>query len=256
MGLGKVLRLAMRVNSGGFMSCDAMQQHDLLITGFGPFPGVRRNPSARLVQALAADRAFARLGLRVKTRILTVGYGIVAEALADEARYQPRAVLMFGVAARSKRVRIELKAINRVSLNAKDAMRTLPGDARLERCEAVFRRTRAPVSAALRAMREAGVGVEYSRSAGRYVCNAAYWRALGAMPPDTLVLFVHIPLLEHVAQKWPPVLRNNMRQNKENELALMKPGTRKRDPRPDFQALLNGAKRVALAMMKAARLTP
>jgi pyroglutamyl-peptidase len=39
-------------------------------------------------------------------------------------------------------------------------------------------------------LRRRGVSCEPSRNAGRYLCNAAYYRALAAPMP---VLFIHIP---------------------------------------------------------------
>ena len=205
-------------------------QHDLLITGFGPFPRMTNNPSARLVRALARDGCWKRLGLRVKTHVFTTGYQPVSREIRAAAAQPPRAVLMFGVSGRSRSVRIEKRAVNAVSRAAKDAGGNRPPDSRLERCDGVIRTARAPVQAALHAMHRAGLSAEASHSAGRYVCNAAYWQMLGNMPRDTQVLFVHIPL-------------------------MLAPGTKKRDPRPAFSRLLMGAKRVARMMIIASRLT-
>lgn len=203
--------------------------HDLLITGFGAFPGVKINPSARLANALGQDRRWARLGLKVRTQVLEVGYAVVRETFEIEAQNAPRAVLMFGVAARSKRVRIEMRAINRVSRTARDASRALPADGMLETGAGTFRPGRCEISGVLKAIRSGGVVAKRSHSAGRYVCNAAYWSALGAMPSATRVLFVHIPMLPRGS--------------------LKSAGTQ-----PAFPRLFKGAKALALRMILSARL--
>lgn len=203
---------------------------DLLVTGFGPFPRVKINPAGRLAEKVAGDGRWARLGWRVCAEVLHVGYASVAERLQQIAQAPPRALLMFGVAARSKAVRIELRARNRVSRQARDQSRALPGDNRLQPGAASFRQGRAAFRPALLAMRAAGVPTRLSRDAGAYVCNAAYWQALRHLPRETRVLFVHIPM-------------------------PMKPGTRKRDSRPDFAAMLTGARGLALGFARAPRLT-
>jgi pyroglutamyl-peptidase len=203
---------------------------DLLITGFGPFPRVKVNPSGRLAERLARDRRWARLGLQVKGETFGVGYASVATRLADIAAAPPRALLMFGVAARSREMRIEMRALNRVSRTAEDQAKRLASSGWLEAGAPASRRARAPVRPLLHALGAAGAPARLSRSAGTYVCNAAYWHALRLMPKATRVLFVHIPM-------------------------PMRPGTRKRDSRPEFALIQAGARALALALAVGSRLS-
>ncbi len=79
----------------------------ILVTGFGPFPGVRVNPTERLMRAVVArlsrGAAFAAAGARLDVRYATARRQ-VAEAID---RHRPDAVLMLGLAARSRWVRVE-----------------------------------------------------------------------------------------------------------------------------------------------------
>ena len=97
---------------------------DLLVTGFGPFPHVRVNPTAALARAVA-DR-LARAGMDARALVLETSYSGGLPALRrhlDETR--PRAVLMLGLAARARFVRVELFARGRSSRLHADARLSL-----------------------------------------------------------------------------------------------------------------------------------
>lgn len=159
----------------------------LLVTGFGPFPTMPRNPSAGLARAVAASRRLALHGVRTDLRILATAYAALRRELDPALAGAPDAVLMIGVAGRSPRVRVERRATSRRSTLVPDAAGETPAAARGPAGE---RRTRVAPVPALRLLREAGVPSRISRDAGRYLCNAAYFRALGRPCP---VLFVHVP---------------------------------------------------------------
>ena len=149
----------------------------LLVTGFGPFPGVPVNPCEPLIDALAAERpglATARL------TTLWTAPGQVAEMAA-----RANLVLMFGVAAGERRIRYERVALPDVTA-APDAAGAMPSGRRLS-----YRASRLPVPMLAKAARRAGFPVRVSHSPGRYICNAAYGAALANNPKT---LFVHIPL--------------------------------------------------------------
>ena len=185
-----------------------------LITGFGPFPGVPHNPSGVLMRRIASSRRWQRLGWQVDGVLFPTGYSIVSRMIADEAAAQgPLAfAVMLGVAARAKWLRIELRAKNRVSIHHRDASGSRPAAFRLERSRAVTRFGRHPGAVLVSTLRQAGVPARLSRDTGRYVCNAAYWHMLGAIPANTEVVFVHIPMPR-------------------------RDGQRKQDPRPSLAAM-------------------
>lgn len=161
----------------------------LLVTGFGPFPGVPRNPSASVVAALVRHRAtFARRGLALRCQILPVLY-----ATADAFRPEPGVdfIVAIGVAHRRKRVCVETVARARRSARHPDASGRPPGKTCNGARDAlgVDPHWGAPVLAV--ALGKAGVPAQTSRNAGAYVCNALLYRALDAeLAP---ALFIHIP---------------------------------------------------------------
>ncbi|GGK19793.1 pyroglutamyl-peptidase I family protein [Salinarimonas ramus] len=167
----------------------------LLITGFGPFPGVPRNPTERLARRLAADPRWRRRGVEARALVLPTTWRAVDEILLPAIREtRPDAVLMLGVAARRRAITIETRAVNRVGRLLPDASGGLPARLAYRLGEPFVRRARIGVPQLLHAMNAAAPGTtRLSRNAGRYLCNASSYAALAESGPRALV-FVHVPL--------------------------------------------------------------
>ncbi|MCJ2083964.1 peptidase C15 [Methylobacterium sp. J-090] len=177
-----------------------MSGKHLLVTGFGPFPGVPVNPSAVVARRLAAlARRHGLAGGDIRLLILPTAYGAIETHLVPALAAAPDAVLMLGVARSATRVRVEFRARNRASRLFPDASGhvarrlTLAADGPAER--------RATAAApALATLRRNGIPAIASNDAGRYLCNAAYFRGLAEAAP---VLFVHIPPLPRAGRPGP-----------------------------------------------------
>ncbi len=202
-----------------------------LVTGFGPFPGVPVNPSETLARGIAGAREWQRLGWEIRHHAFRTGYALVEAAIAEEAAGHPPPafVVMIGVAARSKALRVELRAKNRVSATHRDATSARPASTCLQPGAETTRFGRHPGKPLVAALRQAMVPARLSRDTGRYVCNAAYWRMLAAMPARTEVVFIHIPLPSSS-------------------------GLRKRDPRPGMAGMARGLKAVMRVLIARARI--
>ncbi|MBN8532708.1 MAG: peptidase C15 [Rhizobiales bacterium] len=171
-----------------------MRKH-LLITGFGPFPGMAINPSARLAEALAARPCWSWLDWKVRAAILPVGYGPTEKALERLLEKKPRAVLMFGVAARRKAISIEMVARNRASRTQRDQSGRLPRTSALDDGPPMLK-GRAPMRVLRDGMRHFGLPTTLSRNAGPYLCNAGYRFVLRRTSANIPVVFVHIPRVQ------------------------------------------------------------
>jgi pyroglutamyl-peptidase len=168
----------------------------VLVTGFGPFPGAPYNPTQQLVARLTRLRRPATAELRLVTHVLPTSYAAVDQQLPLLVeKHQPDAIVMFGVAGRSKAIRIEMLARNRITRVYPDIDRKVPRRASITRGESA-RRGRAPFVQLAAAVRASGLPARLSRDAGTYLCNYGYWRALEQQSRATgprLVVFVHIP---------------------------------------------------------------
>jgi pyroglutamyl-peptidase len=171
----------------------------LLITGFGAFPGAPSNPSGPLALRLAHRRRPAFADTRRIAHVFRTSYAAVERELPElVARHRPDAILMFGLATRTSHLRIETRARNVVSMVFADAERRKPAARTLAANGPTLLQVRAPGASVLQAARATGVPAALSHDAGRYLCNALFWRALEAAarhggPP--VVVFVHVPRL-------------------------------------------------------------
>lgn len=162
----------------------------VLVTGFGPFPRMPRNPSAAAARRVAASPRWRILGIAADALVLPTAYAAL-ETILDPALETSGfdAILMIGVASRAKTIRIERRAVDRASILCPDAAGRRP--ARLTMRQGFPDRSTRAVAAQVRAtLRRRGFAGVLSQDAGRYLCNAAYFRALAAPVP---VLFIHIP---------------------------------------------------------------
>ena len=199
---------------------------DLIITGFGAFPGMKDNPSARLVKRLARDNSFARMGWALETRLLPVSYCAAREAVAKFAENAPRVLLMFGVAGKAKKIRLEVLGINRASAIHRDADGKLPHPVLQAASPGRLHAKRA--SLAVEALTRHNSRIIRSRNAGRYLCNALLFHALDQCPWKTLALFVHIPKLRPLQ-------------------------ARRGDMRPDLAMLTKIGREIAIQLVKSQR---
>src|SRR4051812_10392618 len=123
----------------------------LLVTGFGPFPRMPRNPSAAVARRVAASPHWRVLGVEAEALVLPTAYAALDGAL-DPALKAGRfdAVLMVGVASRAKRIRVERRAVNRASILFPDAAGRTPSRLSAPQ-EPPHRTTRAALAPALAA---------------------------------------------------------------------------------------------------------
>ncbi|MGV1015072.1 MAG: hypothetical protein ACOYB4_08900 [Methyloceanibacter sp.] len=166
----------------------------VLITGFGPFPGVPDNPSAWLAQTLAGQTR--GLDCQLQAQVFPTDWDTVATLTPPLFEsLKPEIMIHFGLNRRAQGLRIERSAHNRVAARA-DMRGALPTARTIlppgpERLDAAISAT--ALAAHLRAH---GLAAASSRSAGRYLCNFLYYRSLewaARQEKPIVALFVHIP---------------------------------------------------------------
>jgi pyroglutamyl-peptidase len=218
----------------------------ILITGFGRFPGAAVNPSGLMATRLVRRRRPVFAATRRIAHVFATRYDAVDRELSVLLkREKPDIVVMFGVATRSHRVRVEQRARNRIALfpdagGHRPATRTIAPHRDAQR-------NPLPVARLVRAARTAGVATVPSRNAGAYLCNYVYWRALeAAARPEGpgLVVFVHVP---PVGLKEMPKKRFKRPRRR---LAKKPPHRRRtRKPRtPGLDDLVRAGEAIVLAM--------
>jgi len=168
----------------------------ILITGFGPFPGAPFNPSEPLAIELARRRHPAFASVRRVVHVFRVTYEAVDQELpALIVREKPAALIMFGLASRTKHVRIETRARNVLTRAVPDADGQIPLISAVAPGAPMALSLRAPAQRLLMAARATGVPAVLPHDAGHYLCNYLCWRAAEAVSAGALRLaaFIHIP---------------------------------------------------------------
>ena len=170
----------------------------ILITGFGPFPGAPWNPTQPLVARLTKLRRPAFDDIELSSHIFPVTYKAVDRELPLAlAEHKPHAMLMFGLAGRTRFVRIETRARNAVTMLWPDASQARSRKGSIEG-GAGAKMFGPHTLKLLRAADGTGLDARASRDAGSYLCNYLSWRAIEAVEADNgprLAAFVHIPPL-------------------------------------------------------------
>ena len=176
----------------------------ILVTGFGRFASVERNPSA----LIAGDLDGARIGgHEVAGRVLPVSAETTAGAVrAALTETEPDIVLLLGVAPSRVALAAERVAVNVLDFDEPDDDGALPVDAPIELDGPAAYLATLPLRAIVKAWHEAGIPGYLSHTAGTYLCNAALYTALHATAGEPLAVgFIHLPSLPaEVAGRRPP----------------------------------------------------
>ena len=172
----------------------------ILITGFGPFPGAPFNPTAALAGELARRRHLAFSNVRRLAHVFHVSYETIDRELPLLLdRVKPDALLMFGLATRSRHLRVEMRASNTIMRGVPDAGGCVPAAKIINDDAPAELALPAPSHRLMLAARAAGAPTELSRNAGGYLCNYLCWRAAQACKTGSprLAAFVHVPAVRH-----------------------------------------------------------
>eukprot|EP00397_Hematodinium_sp_SG-2012_P063130 GEMP01086526.1.p1 GENE.GEMP01086526.1~~GEMP01086526.1.p1 ORF type:complete len:212 (-),score=30.46 GEMP01086526.1:206-841(-) len=160
------------------------------ITGFGPFGGVRENPSSIICDRLA--------GLEipnvevVSSRTLEVSAGAVDAFLNEDCDIQEGdMVIHIGVAQGSSKILLEGRAVNEAYFDIPDA-RGEKRNGHIVEDEPRCVYTTLPIPQLVCVIRDHDIPVELSTDAGRYVCNYLYFQSLRHSATKK-ILFVHVP---------------------------------------------------------------
>jgi pyroglutamyl-peptidase len=163
----------------------------LLLTGFGPFPGAPRNPTAEVVARLATGDALRRLGVEIVPHVFDTTWGAL-DALPDVvAATRPDIVLHLGLKRRARAIAVEAFGRNRVLRAAVDAAGVAAATSMLDPAGPQRRAATLRVGRLRARIAALGLPAEVSHDAGRYLCNALLYRSLGLGCRPTG--FLHLP---------------------------------------------------------------
>ena len=174
----------------------SQRRSSILLTGFGPFPGVPENVTTRLVPKLASLARRRWRGHHIEAAVLPTEWRAGPAAVAELLdALKPAVVLHFGVARTSVGFTIESRGLNRARLIT-DAAGLLPPSGRLSLAGPDVLAASIPTARIIERLRRRSLPVSLSHDAGGYLCNAVLYgsleRALSAAWPMRSG-FIHLP---------------------------------------------------------------
>jgi pyroglutamyl-peptidase len=150
----------------------------VLLTGFGPFPGVRKNISASLIKWLAFRARTAMPHVRFVTGVLPTEWVRAPSELTElYNQHEPVLAMHFGVASNMRGFRIETRARNSCRMSP-DATGALPPLALLSETGADSIPVTIDAHAIARHLAGRGYFAALSDDAGGYLCNAVLYHSL------------------------------------------------------------------------------
>jgi pyroglutamyl-peptidase len=149
----------------------------VLITGFGPFPGVPDNISARIARQVGAAVRHRFPSSNIVTAELPTEWDVAPEHATELiCDLQPALALHFGVSNLARGFVVETIARNEAG--RVDAAGILPLEAELEPFGPDHLPTQLPAGRIVSRLKRLGLPARLSRDAGTYLCNAVFYRSV------------------------------------------------------------------------------
>ena len=174
----------------------ARSRSSVLLTGFGPFPGVADNATAALVPELAA-RARRRFPKHAFIdEVLPVEWSRAPKRLTQLLQHPAtQLALHFGVSKRADGFRIELIGRNACDVR-QDAAGALPTDELILSDAPATLASTFPAERIIARLERAGLPCGTSEDAGGYLCNALLYHSLSTARERAkpfIAGFIHLP---------------------------------------------------------------
>jgi pyroglutamyl-peptidase len=169
----------------------------ILVTGFEPFDGASENPSAMIVERLAAEQPLGPE--RPISAILPVSATRMPPRLVELLNAnRPGAILLLGEARGAPAIRIERVAVNLLDFRIPDSDGESCRDLPIRDGGPAAHFATLPVREIARSIIELGIPCGLSLSAGSYLCNQAMylaldWAATQPAASSPRVGFFHLP---------------------------------------------------------------
>jgi pyroglutamyl-peptidase len=179
----------------GLMLKMADQRPTVLLTGFGPFPGVPNNASADLVRKVVRLSRRMLPEFQFAVAVLPTEWTRAPRMVAAlHRRHRPILTLHFGVASGARSIRLEKEARN-FCRSAPDAAGALPSASALCQDGPQARPATISVKTIAKELNTRGYRASISDDAGGYLCNAVLYHslALAEAREGCRVGFIHIP---------------------------------------------------------------
>jgi pyroglutamyl-peptidase len=168
----------------------------VLCTGFSSFPGQAHNPTESLMHFLSKEKYTLEKDLKINldTHVLQTSWKALNVFFETMPLVQYDAILAFGVAGRSRKIRLETVAKNLTIQSIPDAEGCFATASHIISDMPQKLKVQNPLNHIVDALNHTGLPCRLSRDAGSYLCNAMLYKLLvDKRLENTFKLFVHVP---------------------------------------------------------------
>lgn len=164
----------------------------VLVTGFEPFGGDTRNPSAEIARALEGKVISHR---RIVAAVLPCVFGKSRRELRALIRaHRPERVIALGLAANRAEITPERVAINVDDARIADNAGAQPLDQAIVRGGPTAYWSSLPIKAIVAALRKRRIPAAVSQTAGTFVCNHVFYGLMHELRRSRATGgFIHVP---------------------------------------------------------------
>jgi len=170
----------------------------LLVTGFGPFPGMHSNPSADLLDPIEQRHIRLCPKVQLKTALIPTSWAAVEQFSSGTlAEFDPDIALHFGVHSQTESLRVEKLARNCTNTHADAVGESAPRHCVIDGAPQSLKST-LDTQRLVTELRARNMPAQSSMTAGRYICNALLFASLHhaeKRPLQRQTGFIHIPPL-------------------------------------------------------------
>lgn len=174
-----------------------------LMTGFEPFGGDAKNPSWEAISRLKDGYD----GIEVVKAKLSVTFDESLKALETLIKtHNPDVVICVGLAGGRKEITIERIGINIDDARIADNVGFTPVDRSIRTDGPAAYFSNLPIKAMVSAIRDQGIAVAISNTAGTFVCNHVLYGLMDYIQtkaPEIRGGFVHVPYTTDFSQDYP-----------------------------------------------------
>lgn len=175
-----------------------LPQPRVLLTGFDPFAGASVNPSWQAVVALDNE---VLAGHTIIAALLPTAFEASLQVLGKLLRlHKPALVICVGQAGGRVALSLERAALNICDARIADNAGSQPIDVPVIQNGPAAYFSTLPIKAMLQALKDAGIAVEVSQTAGTFVCNHVFYALMHKLKSRVQSQsvrggFIHVPYL-------------------------------------------------------------
>ncbi|MFP4460636.1 MAG: pyroglutamyl-peptidase I [Thermotogota bacterium] len=183
----------------------------IIVTGFEPFDNETLNPSQELLKHLDFNHSILEIYKIILPVTVKEAGKMVTKAIKD---IQPDYLVSLGLNGKLSHIALERVAINILDARIPDNNGEQPKDMQINEKGPVAYWSTLPLRTIEAKLKEAGIPVRLSNSAGTYICNYVMYSALDYIEKRGFATksgFIHIPFLPEQCLENP--LRSSMDLN-------------------------------------------